>query len=415
MKSYLSTNWILIKNIITKNLILKKSFTNFIITALSMTNIILVKAKPYEATNFNRLKPGSLNISVYIFHDRNRNGTYDLGDLSMVGVETELIKPDGMIVNAKSNKNGYTNFKMALGSSNYRHINQDGELYTFKVIEPPNWQITAGKKSQKILFLRKIGSPGGLIADEVPNWVGLAPNLTIRGKIKQKNDNLPHDIVLEAISPNKKKKNINIDKDGKFIFPVNQGKWELLFKSKSINWKQKKIINVNHAPIELMNIFAGSKELTNSGKVIIENFDWIQNSDLEKIPNGHLGLKWNYLLAMNNKTAGGPGYVNVLNSGNGIAYSSSGHPVTIESFKGKTFDFIGGYFTVGWGKANGEELKVEAYRKGKKVFEDKFQLSHLGPKWLEVDLRKIDKLILSTKHYWQFAAEDLHFRITNDE
>ena len=29
----------------------------------------------------------------------------------MAGVETELIKPDGMIVNAKSNKDGYTNFK----------------------------------------------------------------------------------------------------------------------------------------------------------------------------------------------------------------------------------------------------------------------------------------------------------------
>ena len=48
-----------------------------------------------------------------------------------------------------------------------------------------------------------------------------------------------------------------------------------------------------------------------------------------------------------------------------------------------------------------------------KVFSE-FQLSHLGPKWLEADLRKIDKLILSTKHYWQFAAEDLHFRIEGD-
>ena len=47
----------------------------------------------------------------------------------MAGVETELIKPDGMIVNAKSNKNGYTNFKMALGSSNYRHIDKDGGIY----------------------------------------------------------------------------------------------------------------------------------------------------------------------------------------------------------------------------------------------------------------------------------------------
>ena len=402
-----------IKNIITKNSIYKKFFIQFITTSLSTTNIF-VKAQPYEPSDFNRLKPGNLNISVYIFHDRNRNGIYDIGDKSMVGVETELIKPDGMIVNAKSNKNGYTNFKMALGSANYRHIDKDNEIYNFKVLEPPNWEITTGNKVQKIVFLRKIGSPGGLIADEAPNWVGLSPNLTIRGKIKGKQNKLPSDLNIEAISPDKKKKKIKLGKNGEFIFPVYRGEWQLIFESKSINWEQKKIISVNHAPIELMNIIVGEEKLPIAGELKIENFDWIKYANLEKIPNGHLGLKWNYLLAIDNKTAGGPGYVNILNSGHGIAYSSSGHPVTIKAFKGKSFDFIGGYFTVSWSKANGEELKVEAYRKGEKIFEDEFQLSHLGPKWLEVDLRSIDKLILSTKHYWQFAAEDLHFRIQSN-
>ena len=142
-----------IKNIITKNSIYKKFFIQFITTSLSTTNIF-VKAQPYEPSDFNRLKPGNLNISVYIFHDRNRNGIYDIGDKSMVGVETELIKPDGMIVNAKSNKNGYTNFKMALGSANYRHIDKDNEIYTFKVLDPTNWEITTRYKVQKIVFLK---------------------------------------------------------------------------------------------------------------------------------------------------------------------------------------------------------------------------------------------------------------------
>ena len=74
---------------------------------------------------------------------------------------------------------------MALGSSNYRHIDKDGGIYTFKVLET-KLAISAGKKTQKIVFLRQIGSPGGLIADEAPNWVGLAPNLTIKGQIQQK-------------------------------------------------------------------------------------------------------------------------------------------------------------------------------------------------------------------------------------
>ena len=248
----------------------------------------MVESQPYEISNFNRiLEPGNLNISVYVFHDKNRNGIYDLGDKSMAGIETELIKPNGMIVNSKSNKNGYTNFKMALGSSNYRHIDKDGELYTFKVLEPPNWQISAGNKTQKIVFLRQIGSPGGLIADEAPNWVGLAPNLTIKGQIQGSKNKLPHDLIFEAISPNKKKKNIKFRKNGEFIFPVYQGEWQLIFKSKSINWEQKKTINVRHAPIELMNIIAGKNKLPISGKLKIENFDWIKYSDLEKIPDGH--------------------------------------------------------------------------------------------------------------------------------
>ena len=403
-----------LKKITTQKILSRRIFTKFLITTLTTSNILLVESKPYEVSNFNSLEPGSLNISVYIFHDRNRNGTYDLGDKSMAGIETELIKPNGMIVNSTSNKNGYTNFKMALGSSNYRHIDKDGEIYTFKVLEPPNWQISAGNKTQKIVFLRQIGSPGGLIADEAPNWVGLVPNLTIKGQIQGGKNKLPYDLIFEAISPNKKKKNIKFKKNGEFIFPMYQGEWQLIFKSKSINWEQKKTINVRHAPIELMNIFVGKNKLPISGKLRIENFDWIKYSDLEKIPDGHLGLKWDYLLAMNNKRSRGPGYINVLNSGHAIGYSSSGHPVTIKALRGEKFDFIGGFFTVAWSKANGEELKIEAYRNGKKVFEDEFQLSHLGPKWLEADLRKIDELIFSTKHYWQFAAEDLHFRIKDD-
>ena len=86
-------------------------------------------------------------------------------------------------------------------------------------------------------------------------------------------------------------------------------------------------------------------------------------------------------------------------------------PKNSKVVKGKTFDFIGGYFTVAWGKANGEKLKIEAFRKDQIVLSEEIELSHLGPKWLELDIRNIDRLVLSTEHYWQFATDDLHFRI----
>jgi len=38
-------------------------------------------------------------------------------------------------------------------------------------------------------------------------------------------------------------------------------------------------------------------------------------------------------------------------------------------------------------------------------------LSYLGPTWFEADFRQIDRLTLSTGHYWQFIAEDMQFRV----
>ena len=391
----------------------KKFFKYLFIPSINLINLISINAETYKVTNFNRIEPGKLNISVYIFHDRNRNGIYDIGDLSMAGVETDMIKPDGMIVSEKSNKDGYTNFKMALGSSFYRDIDKDGELYIFNVKEPPKWEITTKNKKQKIIFLRKIGSPGGLIAANPPNWVGLAPNLTIKGNLSEIKNKSVQDFTIEAIDPNGRKKNIKVGENGNFLLNANKGVWKLIIKNKSLNREKIKVVNIKHAPVKLINIFTTGKEFPPHDKTVVENFDWIKYSSLEKIPNGHLGLKWDYLLAMNNKKISGPGYINVLNSGHGIGYSSSGHPVIIKAFQGKTFDFVGGYFSVGWGKANGEKLKIEAFRNGKLILKDEMKLSHFGPKWLEADIRRIDKLILSTDHYWQFAAEDLHFRIPN--
>jgi len=170
-------------------------------------------------------------------------------------------------------------------------------------------------------------------------------------------------------------------------------------------------IKVTNAPVEMIAVFAGQKQLPLQPKPILENFDWLKRSDLEKIPNGHLSLNWDYLLAVDNQSYGGPGYVNVLNSGHAVGYNSSGHPVTITAPKGQIFDFIGGYFTVAWDSANGEILELEAFRGNKSVARHELRLSHLGPTWLDADLRGIDKLILSTRHYWQFATEDLQFRV----
>ncbi len=392
--------------------LLSKSLSTLILLTTGMHGLI-TEAIPYRENDLNRLLPGRLNISVYIFNDRNRNGIYDLGDLPMTGVVTELIKPNGMIVEAASNRTGYTNYKMALGSDKPRDINQSGEVYTFKVLIPPGWQITAGKSVQKIRFIDKVGSPGGLIAEKAPNWVGLAPTLSLSGQmVGLNNSSIPRDVLVTATGPNGKTRTLRLDKEGSFSLSVEPGDWSIVCSSASLNWRLERPVKVSTAPIELVPIYVGQKQLPMQTKPLLENFDWIKHSKLEKIRNGHNGLNWDYLLAMDHQISSGPGYINVLNSGHGVAYSSSGHPVTITAPKGRVFDFVGGYFTVAWGKANGEILELVAFRGDEIVAEHELKLSHLGATWLDADLRGIDKLILSTRHYWQFAADDLKFRVS---
>ena len=389
----------------------KKVFTSLILIT-SIFNIHNGKTNSYNKADFNRIKPADLNISVFTFNDRNRNGIYDLGDSIMAGVKTELIKYDGMILSQESNKNGYANYKMSLGSSNYRHINKGGELYIFKVLEPPNWEITTNNKKQNITFQNMVGSPSGIIANKAPHWVGLAPILTIRGKIKTKdNSSLPDDLNINIVNPKGNKSYQTINQNGDFLIAAEQGIWQLEFYSDTLNWRLTRKIIVKHAPIEIINIVIADKESSKNKQKIIENFDWIKFSRLEKIRNNHLGLNWNYLLAMNHQNSRGEGYINVLNSGHGIGYSSSGHPVEIKANNKKPFDFIGGYFTVAWSKANGETLIIEAFRNQKKIHTSEIELSHLGSKWVDAELRNIDKLIIKTKHYWQFATDDLMFRV----
>ena len=394
-----------------KESLIKKNISAIFI-ALAGIQGVFAQASSYEEADFNRLEPGRLNISVYVFNDRNRNGIYDLGDAPMAGIRTELVKPSGRIATGISNKNGYANYKMSLGSDKHKDIEKGNEIYEFKVIEPPNWRITTGNAIQKILFLNKVGSPGGLVADKAPNWVGLAPELFIKGKLVGPNNAaLPKDASVTFQRSNRKSKRLRLRKDGSFLLSVDPGMWSIVFESASSNWKLKREVIATNVPIEMIDVSVGQKYPPPQEKLIIENFDWIKNSKLEKIPNGHNGLNWDYLLAMHHQNSSGPGYINVLKSGHAVAYNSSGHPVKITSKEGEVFDFIGGYFTAAWAKANGEILKLEAFRSNKRVAIHELKLSHLGATWLDANLRSIDKLIFSTKHYWQFGTDDMHFRL----
>lgn len=368
-------------------------------------------AELYEEVNWQTKQPGKLNISLYTFRDENRNGEYDVGDPPMAGVVVNMTQPAGTVVPGSSNINGYANFKMSLNNEKYP-VREPGGVYDFEVIPPPGWLISSGNPKQSARFLPLQGSVAGIYAEKPPHWVGLMPELVIRGRLIGAGDKpVPDDLTITLTGPDGASFEIEPESNGSFSVSVSPGAWRAVFASKSFAWRLERTIEVNNAPVEMITLRVGDPQPTPLPQPVLEDFDWLDRSVIEKIPNGHRGLNWDYLLAVHNQEYAGPGYVNGRMSGHAVAYNSSGHPVTIAAPKGQLFDFVGGFFSVAWHNAHGEILELEAFRGEQRVARHETKLSYLGPVWVDAELRGIDRLVLTTRHYWQFVADDLKFRV----
>ena len=292
---------------------------------------------------------------------------------------------------------------MARGSTSLP-VNQPG-AYQLRVLKPTGWQITSGNPEQEITFEILPGSVAGLVAKKPPHWVGLAPDLTLNQLTNDAVQSAPQDQALQIVSPQGEHHALDPDDQGLTRTTVYPGQWQVLFGNK------QRSLTIVDAPVALIVQSSLSAGLTPLPHSVTENFDWLQRSTIDKIPNNHLSLHWDYLLAVHNQEYRGPGYVNGLTSGHAVAYNSSGHPVTISAPEGEFFDFVGGYFSVAWPTAEGEVLNIAAWRESQLVSSSRLTLSYLGPTWLEADLRSIDRLTLTTSHYWQFVVDDLTFRL----
>lgn len=352
---------------------------------------------------------GDSKISVFVFRDRNRNGQYDPADLPMASVGIQVHRPNGTLRMRSSNINGYTNFTMAYEGTE-SDIGQVDQPHTFEVLVPPGFNVTTDNAIQQTDFRHLPGAIGDIIAVNPPTVIGLAPKLGVTGRIATAQD-APDTSPISVMGPDGKTFEVTTDEQGRFEFPVIPGEWHLLARSQTQGDPFERRFKVFDAPLVLSAIVPGSLPGKPDGKERMEGFEYLHRADIDKIPNGHAGLNWNYLLAINNQLYRGPGYVNTLTSGRAVAYNSSGHPVTISALPGEHFDFVGAYFGVAWPSAEGENLMVEAWREGLVVGREVLRLSHLGPIWFDADYRGIDRLTFTTAHYWQFVTDDMMFRI----
>ena len=372
---------------------------------------LLPDKNPYAKRDWDQHRDAALNISVFAFRDRNRNGEYDTQDFPMASVMVVLTRPDGSIRQKRSNINGYTNFTMDENGSD-KDITISNKTYRFDLKPPPGWKVTTANSRQITRFLKKQGAVAGLIAEHPPTVIGLAPDLYITSRIVAYQAGQHQ---LQVLNPAGESLPVDIGDDGSFVVTTYPGKWQLLLSDSVSGQQSRKNVVIKDAPVALAGIDFTDAAFVPAMQQVEQDFEYQNRSIIDKIPKGNLGLGWDYLLAIDNQHYQGPGYVNVLTSGAMVGYNSSGHPVTISTITpGKGFDFIGAYFAAAWPASEGESLLVEAWRGSQRVGQEQVALSYLGPVWFQADYRDIDRLTLTSEHYWQFVTDDMQFRLPLD-
>jgi len=358
-------------------------------------------------TDWNAPYGGGIHLSGYAFRDLNRDGRLDLGDRPMAWVAFQVTGPDGKHSLVRTNLTGFANFETSLRQRN-AVLRRPGD-YTFRVLVPPGWRVTSGNAVQRVHLNVLDGAPAGLVAQVPPAPVGLAPRLTLSGRCKIRNagGSLAATAAAEiaASGPEGQRISARVHPDGRFEIPVSPGTWRLRVSDPSGAGGLQREITVRDAPVYVAGLVLGEASPPPAGRMQRFDFDSVTPLIIARIPSGMAGLDWDYLNAIDVIAAGGEGYVNTLASGRYVGYSCSGYPVTVSRPGG--FDFYGAYVGAGLPQAESETLHAEAFRGSRLVASDDLVLSALGPVWLDADYRDVDRVVLSTRHYWQFAIDDL--------
>lgn len=348
----------------------------------------------YPEATWDGYSNGTVNISVYVFRDINRNGIYDIGDRPMSGILVDG-RGNRKTMTKRSNMSGFANYAMS-ASDVTKDITFAGD-YEFTVVPPPGWKITTGNAIQRARFEILPGSPADIVTPVPPDPVGLAPDLSIQGRVPAGPG------WVEAIGPDGIETRVRADAEGRFRFEATPGVWSIM---PAGNRSSPRSVVVGDCPVVLPLLgpqTSAPPEATRSRLTI--GFDDLRSTSVFKVPGGYGGLNWDNFVMAHEKVYGVPGYRNNIVSGEFVAYNGSGHPAAI--FSSKSFDFEGGYFGVSNNWAEGETLHIHAFRGAELAYSETIRLSAFGPVYFAADFSEITRLEFRTEHYWQVTFDEL--------
>lgn len=353
------------------------------------------------------------NVSHYIYHDLNLNGIYDYNDRILSGIGVTLSKPDATRAVRKSNIHGFVNFT-TMYENPFADISKPGE-YVFTINTPNKWTVTSDNSLQQIIFNTDPDSRSGIVAVNTPEPTGLAQVLSVSGfpklELTAATPPTSNEIIIHFNNVEQSLTPLVAVIDKKFLQPLKPGSWQVEFIHKERSAKLLLDVIVNNTPIHIGNLKIDQSSRHRSDNLInfTEDFENITQAIISKVPLQSNGLKWTNMIAVENTTYRGDGYVNNTMSGHYIGYNTSGYPVTVE--RTIPFDFVGAYFGVAWPGGEGENLISKAWHEDTLISTDIIPLSVHGPIWFQANYSNITKLELSTEHYWQFVTDDMTFRL----
>lgn len=358
--------------------------------------------KLYPERNWEDGRVGEINLSSFSFRDVDRDGNYSLGDFPFLGVNVLMVTPDGKEYIQLSNLHGFSNFSASVIDAN-APIRTAGD-HTFTIVPPKGWHVTTDNQTQTVSVTEAPGSIGGLVMNHLPLPFGIAPDLELRGNAITLAAAFG-DTEIIATSPEGTQFLIEADNNGQFALEASSGDWQI----SSANGSQPpRVVSVGVHPVIVSSTTDSITPEERTASTKMEFDDLRTDSNLRKVPNGYGGVNWSGLNAISNYFyPEGEGYTNCTQSGDYVAYSSSGHAVNISL--DRPFDFVGGFFGVAWSMAEGETIRFKAYQGDTLIAEDAFEGSAYGAVYFSANYRSITSLEITTDHAWQFVADDMEF------
>lgn len=352
--------------------------------------------------------PEKWRISCFAYRDDNRNGLYDMADRPYGGLVVEIERPDGLIIQGASNIAGFANFDMVLGNEEKGQIIEAG-VHKAKAIAPNGWITTSEAREQTITFVERKNAGGGLVAGNNCTPMGVAPVLFIGGTVERKSPD--QKISVSIIPKGLGEVKLRVDDQGNYYSVVKPGNWRVRIVDETSGQTIEREVQVKSHPVVLSKIVDFADPKPSNKPVSTVSFDDLTSSDtLYEIPSGYGGLFWGNWIATHHKFYRGSGYVNGTVSAEYIAYNSSGHPATMWTQNGETFDFVGTYISVAWPRAEKDFIYVKAWNGDTLKHTEKLRLETSGSVYLQADYRGITKLEFTSGNYERIVLDDFSFR-----